>query len=253
MGHPPYRDVTVGDLLTRLSTDLPDADALVCVDGPRYTFRTLEREARTIARGLLAIGVEPGERVVMWATNVPEWVVLQFALAKIGAIVVAAHTASRARDIDYLLTRSGAGTLITMSGFRGHDYLATLRDLGADAGHIPTLKRLILLGPGAPAGFFPYTRLRDVADRVDESMLEHRAAMTALDDPVNIQFTSVRPVGRKAWCYRAAASSTMRPPSATCLDSRQPIGCACACRCFTRLDTRWACSAATPTAPPCVR
>jgi fatty-acyl-CoA synthase len=94
VAHLPYRDVTVGDLLTRLSIDLPDADALVYGDGPRYTFRTLEREARTMARGLLAIGVERGERVVIWATNVPEWVVLQFAIAKIGAIVVAAHTGS---------------------------------------------------------------------------------------------------------------------------------------------------------------
>ena len=190
MAHLPYRDVTVGDLLTRLSTDLPDADALVYAGGPRHTFGTLEQEARTIARGLLAIGVEPGERVVIWATNVPEWVVLQFALAKIGAIIVAAHTASRARDIDYLLRRSGAGTLVTMSAFRGHDYLATLRDLGADAGRIPTLKRLILLGLDTPAGFLPYARLRDLADRVDESMLAHRATMTTPDDPVSIQFTS---------------------------------------------------------------
>ncbi len=190
MDHPPYRDVTVGNLLTRLSTDLPDADALVYAGGPRYTFGTLEREARTIGRGLLAIGVEPRERVVVWAANVPEWVVLQFALAKIGAIVVAAHTSSRARDIDDLLRRTGAGTLITMSGFRGHDYLATLRELGADAGHIQTLKRLIVLDPVAPAGFLPYAHLRDLADSVDASVIEHRAAVTTLDDPVNIQFTS---------------------------------------------------------------
>ena len=190
MGHPPYRDVTVGDLLTRLSADLPDCDALLYADGPRYTFRALEQEARTIARGLLAIGVEPGERVIIWATNVPEWVVLQFALAKIGAIVVAAHTASRARDVEYLLTRSGAGTLVTMPGFRGHDYLATLQDLGAASGRVPTLERLIVLGADAPAGFLPYSRLRELADGVTESVLEQRAAMTTVDDPVNIQFTS---------------------------------------------------------------
>ena len=79
---PPYRDVTLGDLLSRLAAALPDHEALVYRERPRYTFAALERQARTIARGLMAIGVEPGERVVVWATNVPEWVVLQFALAK---------------------------------------------------------------------------------------------------------------------------------------------------------------------------
>ena len=103
MGQPPYKDVTVGDLLTRLARALPSHDALVYAGGPRYTFAQLDHEAHTIARGLSAIGVEPGERVVVWATNVPEWVVLQFALAKIGAILVTANTSLRPRDIDYLL------------------------------------------------------------------------------------------------------------------------------------------------------
>src|SRR5207248_3561677 len=121
------RDVTVGDLLTHLAAALPDCDALVYGDGgPRYTFAALEREARTIARGLIAIGIEPGERVVLWATNVPEWVVLQFALAKIGAILVTANTSLRARDIDYLLRQSEAATLVTIAGFRDVDYIAEL-------------------------------------------------------------------------------------------------------------------------------
>ena len=100
MDHPPYKDVTVGGLLTRLARALPSRDALVyAASGPRYTFAQLDQEARTIARGLSAIGVEPGERVVVWATNVPEWIVLQFALAKIGAILVTANTSLRPRDI----------------------------------------------------------------------------------------------------------------------------------------------------------
>ena len=104
---PPYRDVTVGELLTRLAAALPAHEALVYEGQPRYTFAALDQEARTIARGLMALGVEPGERVVLWATNVPEWVVLQFALAKIGAVLVTANTSLRARDIEYLLRQSG--------------------------------------------------------------------------------------------------------------------------------------------------
>jgi fatty-acyl-CoA synthase len=187
---PPYRDVTIGDLMTRLAEAQPNEDAFLCAGGPRYTFAALEHEARVIARGLMAIGVEPGERVVIWATNVPEWVVLLFAVAKIGAIIVAAHTASRARDIDYLLTHSGAGTIVTISRFRGQDYVAALREVGAHSGRIPTLKRLIHLGDEVPEGFVPYAHLRDLANQIDESLLDERAATISVDEPVNIQFTS---------------------------------------------------------------
>ena len=128
-----YHDVTVGDLLTRLSTDLPDSDALVYGSGPRYSFDALETDARTIARGLLAIGVEPGERVVLWATNVPEWVVLQFALAKIGAILVPVHTSLGALDILHIIRQSEAATIISLSGFRGLDYTATLNDIAVSS------------------------------------------------------------------------------------------------------------------------
>ena len=137
-----YRDVTVGRLLTELAAALPDNPALLYETSPRFTFTELEREANTIARGLIAAGVEAGERVVVWATNVPEWVVLQFALAKIGAILVTANTALRARDIDYLLRQSEAATIVTIAGFRDVDYVAALREIGADAGRIPALRRL---------------------------------------------------------------------------------------------------------------
>ena len=130
---PSYRDVTVGHLLTDLAAALPGNPALLYESSPRFTFAELEREANTIARGLIAEGVEPGERVVLWATNVPEWIVLQFALAKIGAILVTANTALRARDIDYLVRQSEAATVVTIGGFRDVDYIAALREIGADS------------------------------------------------------------------------------------------------------------------------
>ena len=148
MSHPqpPFRDVTVGDLLTCLAQALPDREALVYGDGPRFTFAALEQEARTIARGLMALGVGRGERVVLWATNVPEWVVLQFAVAKAGAILVTANTSLRARDVDYLLRQSEAATLITIRGFRDVDYVDELAAIGATARReIPGLERLIFL------------------------------------------------------------------------------------------------------------
>src|SRR4029453_18514971 len=146
--------------------------------------------ARTIARGLMAKGVERGERVVLWATNVPQWVVLQFALAKIGAILVTANTALRARDIDYLLRQSEAATVVTIAGFRDVDYVAALRDIGADAGQVPALRRLIFIGRQTPPGFTPYAALRAAADGVPQSPVDARSAAVGVDDVINMQYTS---------------------------------------------------------------
>jgi fatty-acyl-CoA synthase len=188
---PPYRDVTLGDLLSRLAEALPDREALVYAERPRYTFAALDGESRTIARGLMALGVEQGERVVLWATNVPEWIVLQFALAKIGAILVTANTSLRARDIDYVLRQSEAATLITIRGFRGVDYVSELAAIGASTGQIPTLQRLVVIGDEEPpAGFVPYARLRALAARVSGAELDARAAGIGVDDVINMQYTS---------------------------------------------------------------
>src|ERR1700742_2313896 len=97
---PAYLDVTLGELLARLAQDYPQQEALIYPDRQlRYNFSQLEALARQIARGLLSLGIEPGDRVALWATNIPEWVVLQFALAKIGAILVTVNTSLRAAEL----------------------------------------------------------------------------------------------------------------------------------------------------------
>jgi len=184
------RDVTVGDLLTRLAATQPHREALVYAGGPRYTFATLEREARTTARGLLALGVRPGERVVVWATNVPEWIVLQFALAKIGAVLVTANTSLRAKDIAYLLSQSQAATLVTIRGFRDVDYVAELRKAGAFSGAIPTLARVVHIGDGRPEEAIAYDTIAARAPEVTEAALDAHAAAVGVDDVINMQYTS---------------------------------------------------------------
>src|SRR5688572_19815981 len=144
---PPYRDVTIGKLLSQLAESLPGHEALVYADRDlRWTFRALEQEARLIARGLIASGVERGDRVAVWATNVPEWIVLQFALAKIGAILVTVNTSLRAREIEYLLRQSQTSTLFTIAGFKGVDYMAELREAGAHG-----VERLFFIGDNCPS------------------------------------------------------------------------------------------------------
>jgi len=184
--------VTVGALLTHLAEAMPARPALLYEHGPRYTFSELEREARLIARGLIAHGVRPGERVVVWATNVPEWIVLQFALAKIGAILVTANTSLRAKDIDYLIRQSEAATLVTISGCRQVDYIQALEEIGAARRGIPGLERLIFLsrnGECTPPGFIDYEALHDGAAVTDDE-LDARSAAVDVDDVINMQYTS---------------------------------------------------------------
>ncbi|HKX30736.1 MAG TPA: AMP-binding protein [Blastocatellia bacterium] len=189
---PPYRDVTVGALLTQLAGARPDHEALVYHERHlRLTFAELEAEARLIARGLMACGVEPGERVALWATNVPEWVVLQFALAKIGAILVTVNTSLRANEVDYLLRQSEAATLITIGGFKDLDYIGVLREIGA-IGEASSLRRTIFVSRGeeCPDGLMPYEKLRELADGVSDEELIAREGRVGLDDCINMQYTS---------------------------------------------------------------
>jgi fatty-acyl-CoA synthase len=183
---PRFRDVTVGGLLTELADLLPDHEALVYSDrNLRWTFRELEAEARLIARGLIASGIERGDRVAVWATNVPEWIVLQFALAKIGAILVTVNTSLRAREVEYLLRQSESETLFTIAGFKGVDYMAEFRDSKS-----PHVKRLFFIGDSCPPDAAPYSSLRTLSASVSEAALDEREKTVGVDDVINMQYTS---------------------------------------------------------------
>ena len=180
-----FRDVAVGGLLSRLAQTQPEGEALVYRDlGLRWTFRELEAEARTIARGLIASGVQRGDRVAVWATNVPEWIVLQFALAKIGAILVTVNTSLRSREIEYLLRQSETSTLFTIAGFRGVDYMAELRESGA------SLQRVFFIGDGCPKDARPYEELRSLARTISDTDLDRLERDVDVDDVINMQYTS---------------------------------------------------------------
>ena len=187
--------MTVGQLLTQLAAALPDHPALVYSDrNLRFTFRELQIEARLIACGLLGIGVRTGDRVAVWATNVPEWVILQFALAKIGAILVTVNTSLRAREIEYLLRQSETSTLFTIGGFRDVDYIQELRAAGAigddRSARLPHLQRVIFIGESCPPDLGSYHELRDLASSVTVADLEKCETDVGVDDVINMQYTS---------------------------------------------------------------
>jgi len=174
-------------LLTRLAGDLADNEALVHQErGWRLTFAQLEKEVCLIARGLLAIGVRPGERVAVWATNVPEWIVLQFALAKIGAVLVTVNTSLRASEVEYLLKQCEAETIVTIHGFRDVDYIKALNDISA----FDWLKRVVYIGADEVPGALRYDELKTRAESVSVQTLAECESRVQLDDVINMQYTS---------------------------------------------------------------
>src|SRR5499426_3185303 len=158
-------DLTLGDLLDQRADDLPGKEALV-YDYPeiglelRLTYSQYREVVNRLAKGLIALGVEEGDQVAVWATNVPEWIFLQLALAKIGAVIVTVNTNYRATEIDYTLRQGDISTIFLIEEHRGNNYLESLYSIAPEikptndplnatlsVASLPRLKRAILIGP----------------------------------------------------------------------------------------------------------
>ncbi len=184
----PLLGETIGENLDRTVARFPDHDAVISVhQGVRQTYAEFHAAVEEVARGLLALGIEPGERVGIWSPNNAEWVTLQYATAKVGAILVNINPAYRTFELAYALAQSGVSTLVLAPRFRQADYLAMLDQV---AEQVPTLQRRIVLGPEAPPGAMRWDDLREAAARVPADQLRGREVLLQFDDPINIQYTS---------------------------------------------------------------
>ncbi|KPF93656.1 AMP-binding protein [Novosphingobium sp. AAP83] len=153
--------------------------------GIRWTWAELDAEVDRIATGLLDIGVAKGDRVGIWAPNCAEWTVLQFATARIGAILVTINPAYRTSEVEYALNKVGCTVLVTAAKFKTSDYIAMLRELGAEK--LPMLRSIIVIGDDRFDGFEPWQSLRGEADH---ARLAAAGAALHPTDKINIQFTS---------------------------------------------------------------
>ncbi len=184
----PLLGETIGRNLDRTVAAFGDRDALVSVhQGVRQTYAEFHAAVSEIARGLLALGIEPADRVGIWAPNNAEWVTLQYATARVGAILVNVNPAYRTSELAYALRQSGLSTLVLAPGFRQADYLAMLDEV---AGELPSLQRRIVLGHEAPGGAMSWDDLREAAAMASPDELRAREALLQFDDPINIQYTS---------------------------------------------------------------
>ncbi len=165
--------------------------------GIRLSYRQLGEAATQLACGLLALGVEPGDRVGIWSPNRWEWIVTQFGTPKIGAILVNVNPSYRLRELGYALRQSGIRTLITAPSFGPSDYLGMLHELLGDLGpgsiahpDFPDLREIVVLADAAPRGMQSWSDLMRQGDRIPVEAVDVRQADVQFDDPVNIQYTS---------------------------------------------------------------
>jgi fatty-acyl-CoA synthase len=177
----PLLGETIGENLRRTALRVPDRDALVVPhQGFRATYRELWELTAEIARGLIALGVERGDRVGLWSPNRYEWVVVQYATARIGAVLVNVNPAYKTAELEYALRQSGASVLLLARAFRQSDYvkmLAEVRD------RCPELRVALVLDDD-------WDMLKANGAHVPPRALEERESKLQFDDPINIQYTS---------------------------------------------------------------
>jgi fatty-acyl-CoA synthase len=179
---------TIGDAFDRTCALYADREAVVSRhQGVRLTYRELGEQVGRAARALLAVGVEKGDRVGIWSPNSVEWIVVQYATAKIGAILVNVNPAYRTHELEYALRHSGVSTLITAPGFRSADYLAMI---GQVRPALPELRDVFVLGDGDPGRERSWTDVLSGADQVSDETLHGRSAELDFDEAINIQYTS---------------------------------------------------------------
>ncbi len=197
----PLRAVTLGELLDETIEAHPDREAVVYLDRDfRLTYRQFGRVVDELAMGLMALGVEKGEKIAVWATNIPYWVALQFATAKIGAVLLTVNTNYKRDELDYLLRQSEAENLCLIDGYQDTDYVKTVYDLVPELGtqergrlrsaEFPRLRRVFFLGQEKHRGMYSIPELLALAPMTTDRAYRDRQAALDPHDVVNMQYTS---------------------------------------------------------------
>ncbi len=198
---PPLREICIGRALDEAAIKYPDHDGLVvCHQARRYCYRGLKDAADLAARGFLSLGISAGDRVGMWSTNSAEWVLTQFATAKIGATLVAINPLNRARELEYVLRQSECQTLVLIEGFRDASYPSILREVcpaldscapgQLQSEELPYLRNIIFAGGPVPRGMISWDDLQQRGAGVSEDTLRTREGELTVSDAINIQYTS---------------------------------------------------------------
>jgi fatty-acyl-CoA synthase len=178
----PLLGETIGSNFERTVARVADREALVdCTTQRRWTYSELDVEVDEVALGLLAAGVTKGDRVGIWAPNCAEWILVQYATAKIGAILVNVNPAYRAHELRYVVNQSGMRMLVSAVAHKTSDYRAMVEQVRRDC---PELTEILYLGEQS------WRALVEEGGRSDHSLLDDAQAQLSFDDPINLQYTS---------------------------------------------------------------
>jgi fatty-acyl-CoA synthase len=197
----PLLGETIGQHFDRTVARWPDRLALVVrQQGVRLTWRELAEQVEACAAGLLALGLQPGDRVGIWSPNNAEWVITQLATAKAGLILVTINPAYRIHELEYALTKVGCRALVTATTFKTSDYAAMLQTLLPELKHCapgalkaaraPMLQSVIQIGAHSIPGSFAFADVAARGGATERARLAELARTLQFDDPINIQFTS---------------------------------------------------------------
>lgn len=192
---------TIGNLFDNTVERFPDHLALVVPHQQvRWTYREYQGQVNRLATGLLALGINPGDRVGIWAPNCYEWCLTQIATAKIGAILVCINPAYRLYELEYALNKVQCRAIISAQLFKSSDYLGMLRELAPELEHcapgalrakkLPHLEMVVRMGPDKTPGMFNFDEVCALGSDDDLARMEKIARDLLPDDPINIQFTS---------------------------------------------------------------
>ncbi|MCM8901479.1 AMP-binding protein [Caldicoprobacter algeriensis] len=194
-------EITMGQLLDMQAERYSDHEAVVYpFENVRWTYSEFCDRVNRIARGLIRIGVKKGQHVAVWATNVPEWLLAQFALAKVGAVLVTVNTNYKIFELEYLLRQSDSTTLIMTRGFKDSDYVQIINQLCPElkdcepgqlnSSKLPYLKNVIYIGNESYSGMYNFNDLYRFAEDVPPERLKQVEESLSPHDVVNMQYTS---------------------------------------------------------------
>ncbi|MDR2983518.1 MAG: AMP-binding protein, partial [Nocardiopsaceae bacterium] len=184
----PLLGETIGANLGRVAAAHPDSEVLVDVPtGRRWTYAAFDAETDTLARGLIAAGLAAGDRVGIWAPNCAEWVLLQYATAKAGIILVNINPAYRSHELSFALRQSGVRVLVSAQRFKTSDYRVMIDEVKPE---LADLEDVIFIGTPAWENLFKAGKVAEAESRAGSDPLAEREAGLSFDDPINIQYTS---------------------------------------------------------------
>lgn len=198
---PEFISMTIGDWLDKKAQEYPDKDCSVHpLEGLRFTTSEFAAEVNRVARGLMAMGIQKGDHVAIWATNYPQWVQTQFATAKIGAVLVTVNTNYKKYELEYLLKQSDSKMLIMMGGTKDNNYVdhiyAVCPELNSsepgalDCKKLPFLKTVIFLDETKREGMYNWSDVLRLSEKVTDEERAERQASCDPHDVINMQYTS---------------------------------------------------------------